>query len=313
MTTRRGLATLVTVIVIAGLFGAAPVTLARFTGSTNRSASFGTATLQPPTALAGTGGSTASFTWTASTSTGASGYRVLRSATSGSGYAQVGSVTPVTATATTDAPAAGTWYYVLRTYFASWTSANSNQVSVVVASGPISTFTTPCTGTSNAAETTNAGDNNGYESLPANACATDGAVATDANTGTDLVNSCTANAKDKHRFWGYGFGLPGAVTAVNGITVTPTAGMNNNGGTTWLCIQLSWNGGTSWTAAKSVTLSGTALAGYTLGGTSDTWGRTWTLGELSSANFRVRVIDSTTQPTKDVTLDGLGVSVTYTP
>ena len=118
---------------------------------------------------------------------------------------------------TTDNPSAGTWYYVLRTYFASWTSANSNQVSVVVTAGSTSTGAIQCTGASNAAETTNAGDNNGYESLPGNACAVDGAVATDASTGTGSVNSCTANTVDKHRFWGYSFGLP--ATAHNAFLV----------------------------------------------------------------------------------------------
>lgn len=310
---RRGATLLVAAVLTAGLLGGAPITLARFTGSVNRSASFGTATLQPPTALTGTGGASVGLSWTASSSTGASGYNVLKSATSGSGYSQIGSVTPVTATATTDAPAAGTWYYVLRTYFASWTSATSNEVSVVVAGGPTSTGPVQCSGTSNAAETTNAGDNNGYESLPANACAVDGSVATDGSTGTGGANSCTASTKDKHRWWGYAFGLPATVTSINGITVAPVAGMNNNGGETWLCVQLSWDGGTSWTAAKNVVLSGTGLAAYSLGGTADTWGRTWAPADFSSASFRVRVIDSTTQPNKDVRLDGLGVSVAYTP
>ena len=68
MTTRRGVAALVGIILAAALFGAAPITLARFTDAAARSASFGTATLQPPTALAGTGGTSASFAWTASTS-----------------------------------------------------------------------------------------------------------------------------------------------------------------------------------------------------------------------------------------------------
>jgi hypothetical protein len=298
-------------LIVAGLLGAAPVSLARFTDSVHRAGQFGTATLAPPTALAGTGGTSASLTWTASTSTAASGYRVLRSATSGSGFGQVGSVTPVTATATGDSPAAGTWYYVLRTYFANWTSANSNEVSVVV--GTPSTGPIQCTGASNAAETVNAGDNNGYELAPASACAVDGVVATDASTGTSVTNSCTAATKDKHRFWGYAFGLPGSVTAVTGITVTPVVGMNNNGGTTWLCVQLSWDGGTTWTAAKNVVPANTALTAYSMGGAADTWGRTWALADFAPAAFRVRVIDSSTQPNKDLRLDGLSVEVSYTP
>ena len=299
-------------LVVAGLLGATPVTLARFTASGARAASFSAATLQPPTALNGTNGTTAGLSWTASTSSAATGYRVLRSATSGSGYSQVASVTPVSATSTTDNPANGTWYYVLRTYFASWTSANSNEAAVVVSTGPTSTGAIQCTGTSNAAETTNAGDNNGYESLPANACAVDGNVATDANTGSAATNTCTANTADKHRWWGYAFGLPATVTSINGITVTPSVGMNNNGGTTWVCIQLSSDGGTSWTAAKTAVVASTGITAYALGGTSDLWGRTWTVADFG-VNFRVRVIDSSSQPNKDLRLDGLSVAVSYTP
>jgi hypothetical protein len=311
MTLRRAAVVVATVLAV-GLLGATPVTLARFTASKDRTASFSTATLQPPTALAGSGGTSTGLAWTASTSTSATGYRVLRSATSGSGFSQVGSVTPVSATSTTDNPAAGTWYYVLRTYFASWTSANSNQVAVVVTAGATSTGAIQCTGTSNAAETTNAGDNDGYESLPANACGVDGNVATDASTGTGATNTCTANTADKHRWWGYAFGLPATVGSINGITVTPSAGMNNNGGATWLCIQLSSDAGATWTAAKTAVLGNTAVTAYALGGTTDLWGRTWTVADFG-AGFRVRVIDSSTQPNKNLTLDGLSVAVSYAP
>ncbi|HLG16602.1 MAG TPA: hypothetical protein VJH03_19180 [Blastocatellia bacterium] len=30
---------------------------------------------------------------------------------------------------------------------------------------------------------------------------------------------------------------------------------------------------------------------YILGGVADTWGRTWSISELSNANFRVRITD----------------------
>ena len=300
----------VTLLALAVL-GTAQVTQARFRDHEATSGSFATATLQPPTGLAGTGGTSASLTWTPSTSGWAAGYDLLRSATSGSGYSQVNTVTPVTAAATTDAPAGGTWYYVLRTTFHNWASVRSNEATVTIASGPTTTTYADCT--SNAAETTNAGDNNGYEGTPAGACALGGTVATDTDTGTDNTLSCTSNAKDKHRFWGFAPALPGSVSAISGITIRATAGMNNNGGTTWLCVQLSHDGGTTWTAAKSVVLNGTALATYTLGGAADSWGRTWTLAQLGSGQFRVRVIDATSQPNKQVRLDAIQVAVTYTP
>ena len=39
---------------------------------------------------------------------------------------------------------------------------------------------------------------------------------------------------------------------------------------------------------------------YIFGATSDTWGRAWTLSELSAANFRVRLIDASSQPNKQL-------------
>jgi len=287
---------------------ATPVTLARFTASSSSTATLSTASLVPPTSLTGIGGATAGLSWTASTSTVAAGYQVLRSATSGSGYTQVGTVAPVSATSTTDSPAAGTWYYVLRTYAGTWTSATSSEVAVVVGS-TVSTGLKGCA--SNAADT--GGDGNGYEGTPGNGCAADGALAVDANSGTDTTLSCTGAGKDRHRFWGYAFGLPGAVTSVNGITLRLDAGMSNNGGTSILCAELSWDGGGTWTAPKQVTLSGTSVATYTLGGASDAWGHRWTPTELATANFRVRLTDVTSQSNKDFRLDFAGVGVAYTP
>jgi hypothetical protein len=296
-------------LLFAGM-ASAPVSLARFTASDTGRASFGTDTLRPPTDLAAGYDGTVSLAWTPSASGWASGYEVLRSDTSGSGYGSVGTVTPVTTAYTTDSPALGTWHYVLRTTFHNWTSVRSNEASVVVSVPSVTTPITDCTTT--AAETSGAGDNNGYESNPGRGCVQDGLVAQDANSGTSTTNSCTSSAKDKHRFWGYTFGLPATVTSINGITVTPRISQSNNGGTTWLCIQLSSDSGASWTSPKQVLMGGNSLTTYTLGSTTDAWGRSWTVDDLG-AGFRVRVIDSSTQSAKDFRLDSLGIRVTYTP
>ena len=105
----------------------------------------------------------------------------------------------------------------------------------------------------------------------------------------------------------------GTVTSVDGIALRADFGMNNNGGTTLLCAQLSWDGGTNWTAIKSITPTGSAETTYTFGGAADTWGHTWTGSQLSNANFRVRIIDASSQSNKDFRLDYLAVNVTYTP
>jgi len=91
-----------------------------------------TDTLAPPTGLAATVvGSNIRLDWTPTTDTYATGYNVLRSTTQGSGYSQIGTATPYTATTYTDnTAAAGTrYYYVLKTYFQSWLSVPSNEAS----------------------------------------------------------------------------------------------------------------------------------------------------------------------------------------
>jgi hypothetical protein len=308
---RRG-AVLAAAALVAMLGAAAPATLATFTASRGAAASFTALSLVPPSGVAAAGGSTATVSWVASGTAQATGYHLLRSATSGSGYAQVKNVTPVSATTTTDSPAAGTWFYVLQTYSGTWTSANSNEASAVVATQQ-TTPTVGCDPMLQAAETVNAGNNNGYELNPGNACASGGGYATDANTGTDNVNSCTDPGKDRHRFWGYAFGPPGTITAVNGITVTAIVGQSNAGGTSSVCLQLSWDGGTTWTAAKQVPLTGAALTTYTAGSSSDTWGHAWTSGQLTSPTFRIRVTDVATTANKDFRLDFLGAAIAYTP
>jgi hypothetical protein len=296
-------------VAFAVLVAAAPVSLARLSSAQPSSAAFTTGSLAAPTSLTASANSSGIVTlgWTATASTKATGYDVLRSTTSGAGYSVVSTVTPRTATTTTNSPGNGTWYYVLQSVYQGWRSASSNEASVTI--GSRSTGLKACV--SNAADT--GGNNNGYESLPGNACAVDGSVATDANSGTNSINSCTNAGKDRHRFWGYAFGLPTSVASVQGVTVQLDAGLNNNGGTSVLCVQLSWDGGGTWSAAKSVTMSGAAIATYPFGGATDTWGRTWVADDFLAANFRVRVIDVSTQPNKDFRLDGVQVAVAYTP
>ena len=296
---------------IAGAAGAASMSLARFTDAATATKTVTTDTLDPPTALSATGGTTAvSLAWTPTVDTYAAGYEGRRATVSGGPYATVGTVTPRTTASTTNTPPAnGTYYYVLRSYFQSWLSANTAEVSAVV--GQTTSGYQGCTTTSNAPETT--GDGDGYESLATGACAAGGGIATDANTGTNTNLSCTDAGKDAHRFWDFGLGVPTTASSILGIQVRTDVGQNNNSGTTWVCVQLSWDGGTSWTAAKSATLSTVGTTTYTLGGAADTWGRTWTGTQLSNASFRLRVTDVSDRSSKDFRLDYLAVQVTYVP
>lgn len=53
-------------------------------------------------------------------------------------------------------------------------------------------------------------------------------------------------------------------------------------------VQLSWNGGTSYSLSAPTTTLTAIENTYTLGNASDTWGRSWTIGDFTSNNFKVR-------------------------
>jgi len=290
-----------------------PTSLARFAGVAVTGASLTTDTLAPPTGLAGLGGASVALTWVPSLDAYATGYGVYRSATTGGPYAMVATVTPASVTSATDSPPAGQWFYTLRTTFQGWTSADSSEVGVTVGS---STPFMPCVTT--AADTSGAGDNNGYQAFPARACADDSSFAVDTNSGTGGTQSCgtgstPATTKDRHKFYGFALGLPGTVTAIDGIRVRADLRLDAATGSHNLCAQLSWNSGISWTTIKTQPVTTAAQTTYAFGSTADTWGRSWTAAQLNGTNFRVRIIDASTVPSRDFSLDYVAVSVTYRP
>jgi hypothetical protein len=273
----------------------------------NGSNAFTADTLNAPTGLTAIGGSSISLSWTATSDTYASGYHVLRSTTSGGSYTQIAQVTPRTTTTYVDSPGAGGYYYVVRAYYQNWESVNSNQA----AAGD--TGLANCT--ANAAVTTSSGDNNGFETSPGNECADDANSSQDVNSGTGTSTSCTSTAKDRHRFYNYGFSIPSG-SVINGIRVRLDAWADSTTSSPHMCVELSWDGGTTWTSTPQQTGNlTTSQATYTLGSASDTWGRTWATGDFSNANFRVRItdVDSNFFGLRDYSLDWAAVEVTYTP
>jgi subtilisin family serine protease len=168
--------------------------------------------------------------------------------------------------------------------------------------------------TSNGAVTSSAGDNNGYELSPINA-ATDGSgVAQDMNSGTNNSGSCTNNGKDKHIFYNYGINLPPGAT-VTGLEVRLDAFVDSPASNApVICVQLSWDGGGTWTTVKQTSTLTASEATYILGGSADTWGRAWTLSNLTNANFRIRVIDVASGGSannRDFSLDWIAVRLSY--
>lgn len=140
MTTRhrgavRG-ATIAAALLCAALGSPVRPALAILTESESISSTFTTTTLHAPTGLAASAALLlrVNLTWTATTDARATGYQVLRGTASGGPYTQVATVTPASATTYQDTvPLPGIYYYVLRTYYDSWTSSASNEASVIAA------------------------------------------------------------------------------------------------------------------------------------------------------------------------------------
>lgn len=164
--------------------------------------------------------------------------------------------------------------------------------------------------TANAPVTSGSGDNNGYETTPANAYFDDAAVAIDLNSGTGTNTSCTNNKKDRHLFYNYNFSIPTSAV-IQGIEVRLDARADSTVGSPKICIQISWDGGATWTAAKSTTTLAATEATYVLGSPSDLWGRSWSLTNFTNTSFRIRVTDVASDTARDFYLDYIAVNVTY--
>jgi Bacterial Ig domain len=161
--------------------------------------------------------------------------------------------------------------------------------------------------TANAADS--GGDGNGFESGAVNAHTDDAANAVDTNSGTASTSSCTSTARDRHRFFNYGLGVP-AGASVLGLEIRLDARADGTNGAPKMCVELSWDGGVTWTTPRSTPTLTTSMATYVLGGAADTWGRPWTPAELSDASFRVRVTDVASSTARDFSLDWIAVRVT---
>ena len=259
---------------------------------------FASDTLDSATSLGATGGTSVDLTWTATVDTYASGHRVLRGTASGGPYSQFAEVTPRTTTTYTDSPADGTYYYVLRSFFQSWESVNSNEASATVSSGgcvPGSTgFLSP---TAEAATT--GGDGDGFESNPTGAFADGGGIASNID-----------GASDRHLFYNHGFSIPAACT-IRGIEVRLDWWLDDIVSSNNMRVYLSWDGGTSWTAYRQDSVETTTEHTTVLGSSIDRWGRSWALAELNDANFRVRVRSGSGDPLRDFFLDWVPVNVHY--
>jgi hypothetical protein len=184
-----------------------------------------------------------------------------------------------------------------------WSFFNTNIYNGATTTSYDSGYVNP---SANAAET--GGDNNGYESNPNRAYTSDNNYAVDNNSGSNTGTSCLGADKDKHRYSDYNLNIPSGYT-INGIEVRLEAKVDSTTGSPKICTQLSWDGGNSWTTAKTTNQLTSNDATYTLGGSSDTWGHTWTTSELNNANFKVRLIDIASNISRDFSLDQIAVRI----
>ncbi|MGQ0831874.1 MAG: hypothetical protein ACT4OV_09370 [Microthrixaceae bacterium] len=120
--------------IVIGALASTHVASAAFTDGTTASASYSAGALAAPTSPSATAGTCSTITgdrtvlsWTASTSSWASGYEIARSTTSGGPYTVIATVSGVSTTTYTDAPPAfsTTYYYAIRSTKHAWRSANA--------------------------------------------------------------------------------------------------------------------------------------------------------------------------------------------
>ena len=110
----------------------------------------------------------------------------------------------------------------------------------------------------------------------------------------------------------YSFGLSSGVT-IDGIEVNTEFSTDNGLATATLQISLSWDNGTNYTATKSDTVTGsTTDKNSTLGGSTDTWGRSWTDSEFANGTFLVKVEGKSSSALAGCRLDFLQIKVYYT-
>ena len=206
------------------------------------------------------------------------------------------------------------------TYTARLTTAIEDSAGISLAANHVWSFTTepntppPTPGTfldcnSQAAVTSNSGDDNGYQTSPDSACSNGGGHAEDGNSGSSSSESCSSSVRDRHIYYDYNVPVPSGAS-INGIEVRLDAWAESTSRNPAICVELSWDGGDSWTTAKQTPTLSTSETTFILGSAGDLWGRTWTAAELSNANFRVRVTDIATSSRRDFRLDWVAVKLT---
>lgn len=107
------------------------------------------------------------------------------------------------------------------------------------------------------------------------------------------------------RYRNFGISLPTGST-IFGIEVYLEGNRTNS---RTMNVRLTWNNGSSFTSSVTMPNFGSSDATRVVGGPMDTWGRNWTVSELSNSNFGVRVQSGS--GSGNINLDHVQVKVYY--
>ncbi len=153
------------------------------------------------------------------------------------------------------------------------------------------------------------GNNDGFEIQPDDAMTDGGGFAQDVNDGWATVAACDGDGHDLHGFYNFGFGLPAGST-IGEIEVRTDVWADAIDSDPFLCISLSWDGGASWTFPKVTPLLTPTEVSYVVG-TGEGWGHNFVEGELTDANFQVRLRPTANTQWRDYSLDWVAVRLDY--
>ena len=130
---------------------------------------------------------------------------------------------------------------------------------------------------------------------------------------TSVVGTAGNNEEDYYVFYGVPSMLAGYdVKSIDGITVSIDAYASSTG--CYSTVQLSWNGGVSFTGTKTTSNWGTSDTNtyLSVGGSSDTWSRTWVSSEFTVGNFDVYIYSYGNLATKTIYYDHVVITVYFT-
>jgi len=130
-----------------------------------------------------------------------------------------------------------------------------------------------------------------------------------SSDNSDASCDATCDNNDDAQLSDFSFGIPSGAT-INGIEVQAEMAEGNSTGSIGVELSLSWNDGASFTSTKTRTVNGTSDSTYTFGGSSDTWGRTWSDSEFADGNFRLKIDKLADSDT--LSIDRVRVEVSYT-